>query len=168
MSDQQTTHHPTPETMHLRLMRDTAAEWRIPQLCRIRQCRRSRICGGPAAPAERPITTGERLPPCLRRAEPTLRRNLLTLADTLSACIAPVDGPRLWPQDETAATELRVHLGLLHRIHGRPGLHQDAERASLAAWSASDPDPDETALYRRIWRHRKPEKRPAGGTSAPA
>jgi hypothetical protein len=168
MPDLQTISGPIIEPLHLRLMRDMAAEHRVPLHCHTRQCRRSRTCCGPAAPAERPITTGERLPHCLIHAEPALRRDLLTLADTLSACLVPSQEPRPWPEDEQAATLLRARLGLIHRILSRPGPHRDHERAALAAWRSNDPDPEESALYRRVWRHRNPQKHPPVRAATPA
>ncbi len=159
---------PIAEPLDLRLTRDMLAEQRLPLLCRSRQCRRSRTCCGTAALAQHPVALFEFLPPCMKGADAATRRAVLTLAAEIDACVPRNPAPQTWPKEETAATRLRVLLAMLHRIHSRPGLHLDSEVKALAAWQATDPDPAESAHYRRVITHRKPEKRRAGETGAPA
>ncbi|MDH4438839.1 MAG: hypothetical protein QE284_00440 [Rhizobium sp.] len=156
------------EPLELRLTRDLLAEHRIPLLCRSRQCRRSRTCCGPASLAPQPVALVEWLPPCRTGAAPAARREAMSLAAEIAACVPRNGTPQTWPEDKTAATRLRVLLAILHRIHSRPGPHLDSEIAGLAAWQATDPDPAESALYRRIIRHRKPAKRSAATAETPA
>jgi hypothetical protein len=148
---------PIAESLHLRLMRDILAQVGHPQQCPNRQCRRSRVCCGAAAPAVRPIVADEHLPPCITDAATAFRHNTLKFATQIAACIRPDTErhtePHRWPEDERPAAELRFLLGLLHRIHSRPGRHPESETDSLAAWAATDPDPSESAACRRDIAH---------------
>ncbi|WP_133253005.1 hypothetical protein [Rhizobium wuzhouense] len=168
MPDHQTTEAPVPEPLELRLLRDLLDEHATPLRCPRRQCRRSRHCSGQAPRAHLPLASGVSLPPCAAKAKPIVHQELRDMAGQLHPHVSPGIEPRQWPEDAEAAAKLRLALARLHRIHTRPGPHPEHERAALAAWAASDPNPQATALYRCGWHHIKPEKRPSAspGTAA--
>jgi hypothetical protein len=171
MPDHQTTQAPIPEPLELRLLRDLFAEQGFPLLCRRRHCRRIRHCSGAAHRAEQSPTSDLWLPACVQHARPEARREFLDFAGPVRETLGDSTGPRQWPDDEAAAAQLRVALARLHRIHTRPGLHPENERAALAAWRATDPQPDVSDQYRRAWhrikaRKRHPLSRPMGEMSA--
>jgi hypothetical protein len=159
---------PIAEPLELRLTRDLIAVSGSPAVCRRRQCRRTRLCGGLAHLAQRPIAPGEWLPPCIATADPALRREVLTLATELRHRVCLDTEPPRWPDDAGDATELRVRLAEVQRIHSRPGLHPDHEYAALAAWQALDPDPAMSAHVGRVVRHSKPAKRQPAMEGKPA
>lgn len=166
MPNRQTTEAPAPEPLDLRLLRDVLDEHAIPLDCRRRQCRRNRHCCGEAHLADQPLTPGEALPPCVAKAKAEARRQLQTMADGLRPPVDRSPEPRHWPEDHEAADRLRTTLAMIHRIHTRPGPHPEHERAALAAWAASDPNPQRSTLCRLAWHHGKPEKRPSASTGA--
>jgi hypothetical protein len=94
-------------------------------------------------------------------AKPRERLEIQTLAGGLRPHVSPSTEPRQWPEDKEAVSQLRLALAMIHRIHTRPGLHPEHERAALADWQATDPDRQASALYRRTWHHGKLEKRPS-------
>ncbi len=159
MPDPQTRDCPAAEPLTLRLLRDTFDERGTPLRCPRRQCRRSRHCSGAALRPADPLNADERLPVCALHAKPEARRQFLAMAADL---LPPLDDstPRVWPDDREAANHLRQALAIVWYIHTRPGPHPASERTALAAWQATDPAPEVTALCRRIWRHAKVEKRP--------
>ena len=165
MPDPKTT--PAPEPLTLRLLRDTLDHRGIPRRCSRRQCRRSRHCSGAALRPVDPITADERLPPCALGVKPEQRRQFLAAAADILPPLDHSTAPGTWPDDTEAANHLRQALAIVKRIHSRPGPHPESEAEALAAWHATDPAPDVTALHDRVWRHTKPEKRPAAspGTS---
>lgn len=151
---------PAPEPLELRLLRDTFDERGIPLRCPRRQCRRSRHCSGAAHLPADPLTADERLPPCALRAKPEARRQFLAMARDLLPPLDDSTAPGTWPDDREAANHLRQALAIVERIHTRPGPHPESERTALAAWAASDPNPQLSAICRRIWRHTKRETKP--------
>ncbi|SIQ93425.1 hypothetical protein SAMN05880561_10661 [Rhizobium sp. RU33A] len=169
MPDSKTTDDPKTEPLDLRLLRDVLDEHGIPLDCWRRQCRRNRHCSGEAQRADQPLTPGEALPPCVAKAKAEARRQLQTMADGLRPPVDRSPEPRQWPDDHEAADRLRTTLAIIHRIHTRPGPHPEHERAAIAAWAASDPNPQLSAVCRRIWRHTKGETKPrANPGSAPS
>ena len=157
---------PAPEPLTLRLLRDIFDKRGIPRRCPRRQCRRSRHCSGRALSPVDPLTPDERLPPCAFRAKPEARRQFIAMARDL---LPPLDGSATlgtWPDDREAANHLRQAIAIVERIHSRPGPHPDSEGTALAAWHATDPAPELTALCRRIWRQPKAEKRPTASPDA--
>lgn len=165
MPDRQTTKAPVPEPLTLRLLRDTFDKHGIPRRCPRRQCRRSRHCSGAALSTAAQINADERLPPCALNAEPERRRQFLTWAADVLPPLDDSTVPGAWPDDTEAANHLRQALAIVARIHSRPGPHPESEAKALAAWHATDPDPEVTALCHRIWRHAKVENRSAATSS---
>jgi hypothetical protein len=138
-------------------LRDTLNEHGIPLRCPRRQCRRSRHCSGAARRPAQPLNEGEWLPAFVIHAKPEARQQFIAMARDL---LPPLDGstaPGTWPDDREAANHLRHALAIVERIHTRPGPHPESERTALAAWAASDPNPQLSAVCRRIWRHTKRE-----------
>ncbi|MBC2773367.1 hypothetical protein H6M51_10860 [Rhizobium sp. AQ_MP] len=166
MPDRQTRDTPGPEPLTLRLLRETFDKRGLPRRCPRRQCRRSRYCSGPALRPNDPLNADERLPPCALRAKPEARRQFQALAADLLPPLDDSTAPGTWPEDREAANHLRQALAIVARIHTRPGPHPASERAALAAWHASDPAPEVTALCDRLWRQPEPEKRPAANPPA--
>ena len=166
MPNRQTQNAPAPEPLELRLLRDILDQHGTPLRCQRRQCRRSRHCSGPAFRPADPIDADEWLPPCALRATPALRRRFLAWAANILPSLADRTAPGTWPEDTQAANHLRQALTIVQRIHTRPGPNPDSERATLAAWHATDPDPETTALCRRIWCHTKVPTRPQANSGA--
>ncbi len=166
MPDRETQNAPVPEPLTLRLLRASLDKGGTPLHCPRRQCRRSRHCSGAARRPAEPLTPEEWLPPCFVEADPAARRLSLDMAGRTLPPLEDIREPRAWPTDVQTATHLRVQLAIMQRIHARPGPHPDHERAALAAWQATDPDPEATAHCRRLWRHSKPGKRPAAKAGA--
>lgn len=168
MPNRQFSESPAPEPLEMRLLRDILDEHRTPLLCPRRQCRRSRHCSGTAHRPADPINADEWLPPCALRATPELRRRFL---DWAADILPPLDdraAPGTWPDDKQASNHLRQALAIVERIHTRPGPHPQSERTALAAWHAADPDPETTALCRRIWRNTKALTRLRANSGAPS
>jgi hypothetical protein len=168
MPDRQTRDNPLPEPLELRLLRDTFDQRGLPLRCPRRQCRRSRHCSGAALRPAEPLNPGEALPPCALHAKPEARRQFLAMAADLLPPLADSTAPGAWPDDREAANHLRQALAIVEQIHTRPGPHPQSERTALAAWHATDPAAEITALCRRIWRHSKPEQRPSAPTGTAA
>lgn len=169
MPNRQTLDAPVPEPLELRLLRDTFDERGIPLRCPRRQCRRSRHCSGTAHRPADPLNEGEWLPDCALHAKPEARRQFLAMASDLLPPLDDSTAPGTWPDDKEAANNLRQALAIVERIHTRPGPHPESERTALAAWAASDPNPQLSAVCRRIWRHTKVETKPrANPGSAPS
>ncbi|QEE43966.1 hypothetical protein FVA81_04765 [Rhizobium sp. WL3] len=168
MPDPTTADDPKTEPLDLRLLRDILTEHGTPLTCRRRQCRRNRHCSGEAQRTDQPLASGESLPPCVAHAKPRERQEIQTLAGGLRPHVSPSTEPRKWPEDKEAVSQFRLALAMIHRIHTRPGLHPEHERAALADWQATDPDPEASALYRRTWHHGKPDKRPSASPSTAA
>lgn len=155
MPNRQISESPAPEPLELRLLRDILDEHRTPLPCPRRQCRRSRHCSGTAHRPADPINADEWLPPCALRATPELRRRFVAWAADILPALDDRTAPGPWPDDREAANHLRQALAIVERIHTRPGPHPQSERTALAAWYATDPDPETTVLCRRIWRNTK-------------
>ncbi len=169
MPNRQTLDAPAPEPLELRLLRDTLDEHAIPLRCPRRQCRRSRHCSGAARRPAQPLNEGEWLPACALHAKPEARRQFLAWAAGILPPLAERTAPGTWPDDREAANHLRQALAIVERIHTRPGPHPESERTAFAAWAASDPNPQLSAVCRRIWRHTKRETNPrANPGSAPS
>ncbi|MGC4407323.1 hypothetical protein D4A92_17800 [Rhizobium rosettiformans] len=166
MPNRQIAESPAPEPLELRLLRDILDEHRTPLLCPRRQCRRSRHCSGTAHRPADPINADEWLPPCALRAAPELRRRFLTWAADILPPLADRTAPGTWPDDREAANHLRQALAIVERIHTRLGPHPQSERTALTAWYATDPEPETTALCRRMWRNTKMLKRPRTNSGA--
>lgn len=160
MPDRETRDIPAPEPLTLRLLRDTFDQRGFPLRCPRRQCRRSRYCSGPALRPADPLNPDEKLPPCALQAKPEARRQFRALAADLLPPLDDSTAPGTWPEDREAANHLRQAMAIVKRIHTRPGPHPDSEKSALAAWHASDPDPDVTALCDRIWRNPQSDWRP--------
>jgi hypothetical protein len=153
------------------MLRDTLDEDGTPLRCPRRQCRRSRHCSGAAYRPAAPLNPEERLPHCVLHAKPEVRQQFLAWAADLLPPLDDSTGPGAWPDDQEAANHLRLSLAIVERIHTRPGPHSDSERTALAAWAATDPAPETSATYRRLWRHTKVEKhrrKPSGAAVQPA
>lgn len=163
MPDPKPTEVPAPEPLTLRLLRDTLDERGIPlRCCPRRQCRRSRHCSGRALRPVDPLDADERLPTCALRAKPQARRQFLASAADILTPLDDSTAPGAWPDDEEAANHIRQALAIVKRIRSRPGPHPASEATALAAWHATDPAPDLTALCDRLWRHTRTEKRRRG------
>ena len=160
MPDRQTRDTPAPEPLTLRLLRETLDKRGLPLLCPRRQCRRSRYCSGPALRPADPLNANEKLPPCALRAKPEARRQFQALAADLLPPLDDCTAPGTWPEDREAANHLRQALAIVARIHTRPGPHPASERTALAAWHATDPDPDVTAFCDSIWRNPETGRQP--------
>ncbi|NBB53425.1 hypothetical protein GVN24_34675 [Rhizobium sp. CRIBSB] len=166
MPDRQTRENPLPEPLEIRLLRDTFDQRGLPLRCPRRQCRRSRYCSGPALRPAQPLNPGEALPPCALQAKPEARRQFLAMAVDLLPPLNDSTAPGTWPDDREAANHLRQALAIVEQIHARPGPHPQSERTALAAWYATDPAPEITALCRRIWRHARVDKHRRGHSGA--
>lgn len=169
MPNRQTLDAPAPEPLELRLLRDTLDEHGIPLRCARRQCRRSRHCSGTARRPAQPLNEGEWLPDCALHAKLEARQQFIAMAQDLLPPLDDSTAPGIWPDDREAANHLRQALAIVERIHTRPGPHPESERTALAAWAASEPNPQLSAVCRRIWRHTKVETNSrANPGSAPA
>jgi hypothetical protein len=160
MPDRQTRDNPLTEPLEIRLLRDTFDQRGFPLRCPRRQCRRSRYCSGPALRPAEPLNADERLPSCALQAKPEAHRQFRALAADLLPPLDDSTAPGTWPEDREAANHLRQAMAIVKRIHTRPGPHPDSEKRALAAWHATDPDPDLTALCDRIWRNPQSDWRP--------
>lgn len=168
MPNRQISEAPAPEPLQLRLLRDILDEHRIPLGCPRRQCRRSWHCSGTAHRPADPINADEWLPPCGLHVPSELRRRFLAWAADILPPLADRTAPGTWPDDRETANHLRQALAIVERIRTRPGPHPQSEPTALAAWYATDPDPEATALCRRIWRNTKALARLRANSGAPS